>query len=131
MVQLSIKFVALVALGGAIGSVARYLTGVGMLHVMGPGYPWGTLLVNIVGSFLMGLLVATLVLKTTNIEPIRLFLATGVLGGFTTFSAFSLEAVQLWERREPLAAVAYVTASVVLSILALAAGFAIVRALQS
>lgn len=124
------KLLLLVAAGGAIGSMARYLVTQGALWAMGPGFPWGTLTVNVVGSLLMGLLVAALVLKGEDTAAPRLFLATGVLGGFTTFSSFSLDVAQLWERREPLAAFAYLSASVGLSVLALFAGFAIVRALQ-
>lgn len=114
-----------VALGGAIGASARYLTNVGTMRLVGPGFPWATLLVNVVGSLLMGVLVVVLAQK----GGIRLapFLMTGVLGGFTTFSAFSLDAVTIWERGQAGQAAAYVMASVVLSIGALLAGMAITR----
>ncbi|MFJ5486868.1 CrcB family protein [Hansschlegelia beijingensis] len=84
--------VLLVALGGALGSVARYLVNIASSRVFGMGFPWGTLTVNVVGGFAMGLLAALLALKGGS-QEMRVFLMTGVLGGFTTFSAFSLDAV--------------------------------------
>lgn len=106
-----------VALGGALGASARYLTGVITLRIMGPGFPWGTLTVNIVGSFLMGVLVIFLAHKdATRLAPL---LMTGLLGGFTTFSAFSLDAVAMFERGQGVMAAFYVTASVLLSLGAL------------
>ncbi len=114
-----------VALGGALGAVARYLTGLAALRVMGHGFPWGTLTVNIAGSFLMGVLVVALAhLGGTRFSP---FLMTGLLGGFTTFSAFSLDAVTLYERGAIGTAAAYVAASVLLSLAALAAGLFLAR----
>ncbi len=103
-----------VALGGAIGASARYLTSVGAMRMMGPGFPWGTLAVNIIGSFLMGVLVVTLAHKdATRMAP---FLMTGVLGGFTTFSAFSLDAMAIFERGQTALAAWYIAASVLLSL---------------
>lgn len=118
----------LVALGGALGSVARYGVNVWTMRAFGPGFPWGTLTVNIVGGLVMGL-IASLLAPRGGSNELRVFLMTGVLGGFTTFSAFSLDAVTLWERGEVGAAAAYVTASVVLSLGALFAGLALGRAL--
>ena len=116
-----------VALGGALGASARYLTGRATLHLFGPGFPWGTLVVNVVGSFLMGVLVVALAhLSANRLAPL---LMTGLLGGFTTFSAFSLDAVTLWERGQSLQAAGYVAASVILSIGALFAGLAVARSL--
>ncbi|WP_276718938.1 fluoride efflux transporter CrcB [Pseudooceanicola nitratireducens] len=116
-----------VALGGAIGASARYLTGVAALRLMGPGFPWGTLVVNVIGSFLMGAIVIILAeLSANRFAPL---LMTGLLGGFTTFSAFSLDAVTLWERGETMQAAAYVAASVVLSLAALMAGLFVARTL--
>lgn len=121
-----------VALGGAIGASARYLTGLAAIRVMGPGFPWGTLAVNVIGSFLMGVLVVTLAqfsaaqFSANRFAPL---LMTGLLGGFTTFSAFSLDAVTLWERGETGAAVTYVAVSVALSLAALVAGLFIARGL--
>ena len=114
-----------VALGGALGASGRYLTGVAMTSLMGRSFPWGTLTVNVVGSFLMGVLVVTLAnLSATRFAP---FLAIGVLGGFTTFSSFSLDAVTLYERGEVALAAGYVAASLILSIAALFAGLFLTR----
>ncbi|MEQ3626146.1 MAG: fluoride efflux transporter CrcB [Celeribacter sp.] len=109
-----------VALGGAIGATLRYLAGIAVLRVAGPGFPLGVLSVNIVGSFLMGALVVYLGQKgVTHLNPL---LATGLLGGFTTFSSFSLEAYTLFERGQAGQAVLYVALSVGVSLLALVAG---------
>lgn len=118
----------LVAVGGGIGATARHLVNIAALRLVGPGFPAGTLTVNVVGGLLMGLLAGYLARRPGGAgEALRLFLATGVLGGFTTFSAFSLDAVLLWERGQTAAALGYVLASVVLSILALLAGLAVMR----
>ena len=120
----------LVALGGAIGAGSRHLVSVGMLRLFGSGFPWGTLAVNVLGGLLMGLLAGYLAFRSEEAgQGLRLFLATGILGGFTTFSAFSLDALTLWERGAATAALIYVLLSVILSITALAAGLAAVRAL--
>jgi CrcB protein len=114
-----------VALGGALGSMARYLTNVSAMRLIGPGFPWGTMVVNLVGSFLMGVLVVWLAEKgLTRLAP---FLMTGVLGGFTTFSAFSLDAISLWERGATGPALAYVIGSVLVSLAALFAGMVLTR----
>ncbi|WP_298679429.1 fluoride efflux transporter CrcB [uncultured Lentibacter sp.] len=114
-----------VALGGAIGASLRYLAGVGAVRLMGQSFPWGTLFVNLLGSLAMGALVVLLAQKdATRLAPLLL---TGLLGGFTTFSAFSLDAVTLYERGQIGAAASYVTASVVLSIAALFAGMALMK----
>lgn len=115
-----------VALGGALGALARHMATLVMTRSFGVGFPWGTLLVNITGSFLMGVLVVLLAERGTRATP---FLMTGVLGGFTTFSAFSLDAVTLWERGAVLAATAYVAGSFAASLVALVAGMALVRGL--
>lgn len=120
--------ILLVALGGALGSVARYGVNVWTMRAFGPGFPWGTLTVNVVGGLVMGLIAALLALKGGTNE-LRVFLMTGIMGGITTFSAFSLDAVALWERGEATTATVYVAASVVLSIGALVAGLALGRAL--
>ena len=120
----------LVMLGGALGAGSRHLVNVGMLRVFGPGFPVGTLTVNVLGGLLMGLLAGWLALRSeAGGQGLRLFLGTGVLGGFTTFSAFSLDAVLLWHRGAVSLALGYVLASVILSILALAAGLALVKTL--
>lgn len=116
-----------VALGGALGSVARYLLGAGFLRVLGPGFPWATFAINIAGSFLMG--VAVVVLGHFSANRLAPFLMTGVLGGFTTFSAFSLDAAVLWQRGEGLPAAGYVLGSVALALAGLSAGMALTRSL--
>lgn len=102
----------LVAVGGALGAVARYGVGVGAARWLGLAFPWGTLAVNVLGGFAMGWLAARV---GPEQEALRLALGVGVLGGFTTFSAFSLETVKLMEHQPGLAAL-YVAASVVLSV---------------
>lgn len=115
----------LVAAGGALGAMARY--GVGRL-LPATSFPWATLMVNVTGGLLMGLLVGWLAFRSDGQgESIRLFAAVGVLGGFTTFSAFSLEAMQMIERRQLLTATGYAAASVVLSVAALFLGLMIAR----
>lgn len=117
---------AMVAFGGALGASARYLTGLGIVRLLGhTGFPLGILTVNILGSFLMGAFITLAAQRgLTYLSPL---IATGFLGGFTTFSSFSLESVTLWERGEAGLAVLYVALSVVLSILALAAGILALR----
>ncbi|MCB6180037.1 fluoride efflux transporter CrcB [Rhodobacter sp. Har01] len=107
-----------VALGGALGSSARYIVNVTSGRLLGTGFPYATLIVNVVGSFLMGLLVVALAEKFGNrYAP---FLMTGVLGGFTTFSAFSLDTLTLYERGQTGLALLYVAASITLSLAAIA-----------
>ena len=121
----------LVFLGGGLGAAARQGINIISLRLMGEGFPLGTLLINVLGSLAMGVLAEYFALGNGFSMPARLFLTTGVLGGFTTFSAFSLEAVQLYHRGQDGAAVLYVVTSIVLSIGALVAGMALVRALPS
>lgn len=116
-----------VALGGAVGAVCRYATGLGAARLLGKGFPWGTLIVNLAGSFAMGVLVVVLLhLSANRFAPL---LMTGFLGGFTTFSAFSLDAVTLYERGQITLAAGYVAGSVFLSIAALFAGLALARSM--
>ncbi len=118
-----------VFLGGGIGSALRYGVGRAALGLVGPNFPLGTLVVNLLGCTLMGVLVECLAWRDTGIDAsVKLFLATGLLGGFTTFSAFALDAVTLWQRGEALTAAAYAAGSVVLSIVGFLAGMALVRA---
>ena len=114
-----------VALGGALGASGRYLTGLAMSRLLGKGFPWGTLTVNIVGSFAMGALVV--ILANTSGNRLAPFLMTGVLGGFTTFSAFSLDVATLYERGDVAQAGLYVAASVAVSLAALFAGLSVTR----
>ena len=117
----------LVMIGGAIGTAARHLTGRAMLALLGTGFPWGTLTVNLIGGFAMGVL-AGILARTGGSEQWRLLIGVGVLGGFTTFSAFSLDVVMLAERGAVVAALGYALVSVAGAILALFAGLSIVRA---
>lgn len=115
--------VLLVALGGALGSVARYGVGFAAARWLGLGFPWGTLTVNIVGGLAMGLLAARI---GPGQEDLRLLLGVGILGGFTTFSAFSLETVRLMEQG-PAQAMLYVLASLILSVGACWLGYSLGR----
>src|SRR5215210_5553447 len=115
----------LVFLGAGIGGALRHGVNVGAARLFGVGFPWGTLGVNVLAGWL------ALKAGEAWTQSVRLFLATGVLGGFTTFSAFSLDAVVLWQRGESVAAGAYVRASVALSIAGLLAGLFVVRVLTS
>ena len=119
----------LVFFGGGLGACLRHGFNLTATRLLGANFPWGVFGVNVIGSLLMGLCAGWLTTRAseTFAADARLFCMTGVLGGFTTFSAFSLDAVALWERGEAAAALAYVLASCVLSIAALALGLAIVR----
>ncbi|MBW9067405.1 fluoride efflux transporter CrcB [Agrobacterium pusense] len=119
--------IVLVAAGGAIGSVFRYLVGVWSVRLAGVNFPWGTLTVNVVGSFLIGLLVELVARRLNASMEMRLFLVTGVLGGFTTFSSFSLDAASLFERGALGLSAVYVLASLSVSIAAVFAGLALGR----
>ena len=123
-----ISHLILVALGGGLGASARYLTNLAALRFAGPSFPWGTFAVNVIGSFAMGLLIAILTRRTGTSMEVRSFLATGFLGGFTTFSAFSLDFALMWERGDHWHGAVYLLASVLLSILALFGGLFLVRA---
>ena len=118
-----------VAAGGALGASARYLVGVATARLLGAEFPWGTLTVNVLGCLIMGLLIEAAALRWTVPHDLRAFVFVGLLGGFTTFSAFSADFALLFERSDYVNAGLYVIASVVLSITALFAGLAIVRAL--
>ncbi|WP_375455942.1 fluoride efflux transporter CrcB [uncultured Methylobacterium sp.] len=116
----------LVFIGGGLGSMARYGVGVASLR-LGSDFPYGTMAINIAGSILMGLFVGWFTLRSGP-QALRLFVATGLLGGFTTFSSYSLEAVLLLERGETGAAAAYVVGSVALGLAGLFAGLLLMRA---
>jgi CrcB protein len=117
----------LVMLGGAIGAGLRHLAGGIALARLGPGFPWGTLFVNLAGGLLIGLLTGWFVRAGAN-EAMRLFLGVGILGGFTTFSAFSLETFLMVERGEIGIAAAYAATSVIGSVVLLFAGLWLMRA---
>lgn len=135
---MALSAVGLVFVGGGVGAVARY----GLVRVaetgFGTGFPYGVLAANIVGSFAMGLVAGWLLIRGGGFGPfldmegheaVKLAFATGLLGGFTTFSAFSLDAVRLWEAGSHSAAFAYVGLSVALALAALIAGLALARGL--
>ncbi len=121
--------ILLAALGGAIGSVLRYLVGVFTVRWFGPSFPWGTLSVNIVGSFIIGLTVEMIARRFNASMELRVFIVTGIIGGFTTWSSFSLDTMVLFERGAFAAAAAYVIGSLVVSFAAVFAGLALGRAM--
>jgi len=121
------KQLLMVAAGGAAGAAARYLVYVLAGQFLGTGFPFGTLIVNIVGSFIMGVLVEGMALAWTIGEQMRLFLAVGVLGAFTTFSTFSLDVGLLYERGRIALIALYVSVSVIGSIGALFLGMYLIR----
>lgn len=120
----------IVFLGAGIGGAARHSVNVAALRLLGSGFPHGTLAVNIAGSLIMGLLIGWFAHKDDPGQSWRLFLTTGILGGFTTFSTFSLDAALLYERGELGAAALYVAASVGLALAGLFAGLFIIRHLS-
>ena len=125
---MSLVHILLVAVGGAFGSVCRYLVGVGAGRLLGPDFPFGTMIVNIVGSFIMGVFIELLALRFDGSEELRLLVAVGIIGGFTTLSSFSLDTIVLFERGAVAATAVYVAGSIVLSLAALVAGLHLVRA---
>jgi CrcB protein len=125
----AMNHILVVALGGALGSVGRYLVGLATLRLIGPGYPWGTLTVNLVGGLAIGIFAELIARRFDGSAELRLFIITGILGGFTTFSAFSLEVAAMAERGDYVTAAGYVLVSVALSVAAVFSGLALVRAL--
>ena len=121
----------LVFLGAGIGGSLRHGVNLSCARYCGPEFPWGTLIINILGSLLMGIAAGYFVHRSGEswAQPARLFLTTGILGGFTTFSAFSLDAVLLWERGAAGAAAFYVLGSVICALAGLVAGLALARGL--
>jgi fluoride exporter len=118
-----------VFIGGGIGAALRHAVNRGALLLLGASFPFGTLIVNVLGSFFMGVLAVALLARGEGDQSARLFLGTGVIGGFTTFSAFSLDATLMWERGEWLALGVYVIGSVALSLGALLIGMFAARTL--
>ncbi|KPF73986.1 camphor resistance protein CrcB [alpha proteobacterium AAP81b] len=118
---------ALVALGGGVGAVLRWLAGIAALRLAGGGFPWGTLAVNLAGALAMGVLAGWAARVGAAAEPWRLLLGTGVLGGFTTFSAFGLELALMLQKGETGVALGYIVASVGLGALAVFAGLMVAR----
>lgn len=118
-----------VFIGAGIGGALRHGVNVAAGKLLGTGFPFGTLIVNVAGSFVMGVLIAFFALKSDPGQNWRLFLTTGILGGFTTFSTFSLDTVMLVERGQNLTAAGYILASVAVSLAGLFLGLVLVRAL--
>lgn len=121
------KLLVWAMVGGALGSGARHLVNVGLGRWLGAGFPWWTLFVNVTGSLLMGILIESFALKLQGSQDLRTFLATGVLGGYTTFSAFSMDFAHLMQRHDYLQAGLYLAGSVMVAILALYAGLWLTR----
>lgn len=126
---MSLNMLLSIAAGGALGAVCRYGVNSGAVSLFGHGFPWATLIVNILGSFMMGIFIALFAHIGSPSQEMRAFLTVGILGAMTTFSTFSLDAVTLFERGDYLLASAYTGASVFFSITALFAGLFIVRQL--
>lgn len=121
------KMVLAVAMGGALGAVARYGVGTVALKTWGSSFPYGTLLVNVIGGFLMGVMVEFFAVKFEAQLVMKAFLTVGLLGGFTTFSAYSLEVVLMLERGQYLLALGYACGSALLAVLALFCGLTLIR----
>lgn len=123
--------IGMIGIGGALGAITRYGINTGATQLLGQGFPYGTMIVNILGSFLMGILVIKFTQMSNISQDLKLLCTTGFLGAFTTFSAFSLDVITLWERGEMLHALFYVLASVIFSILALAAAFYLMKGIPA
>jgi CrcB protein len=121
------KLILAIATGGAIVAVARHIIAHQVALLFGHGFPWGTLVVNVLGSLLLGGLIETLAIAWSPSAAVRGFLAVGILGAFTTFSAFSMDVLLLYERGQWVAAALYITASVMLSLAALVVGLRLAR----
>lgn len=121
--------ILLVAIGGAIGSVGRYLVGLWATRLAGPNFPWGTLTVNILGAFAIGLFVEMIARRLDASAELRVFIVTGIIGGFTTWSSFTLDTMVLFERGEVGLSALYLLASLLVSFAAIFAGLALGRAL--
>ena len=117
----------IVFIGSGLGGMLRYAVGMLSIRVFGTNFPYGTLGINVLGSALMGIVVGVFTASNLTSQDAKLFLTTGVIGGFTTFSTFSLDAAVLWERGQQLAAAAYVVASVIVSLMALILTMMVVR----
>jgi fluoride exporter len=128
---MNVSIILAVAAGGAIGSVARYLVGIGSGRLFGINFPWGTLIINVTGSFLIGLFIGLFAIRWDVSQTVRIFLTVGICGGYTTFSTFSLDAFYLMERGQAIAASAYMVGSVVLSVGALIGAMHVFRTLPN
>jgi CrcB protein len=122
-----VRSMMIVFIGSGLGGVLRHLVGLAALRLLGPNFPYGTLAINVFGSALMGLVVGIFAARASTSLELRLLLTTGLIGGFTTWSTFSLDAISLWQRGEAGAAAAYVAASFLLSVAALLGALALAR----
>lgn len=122
-----ISTIGMVALGGALGATMRYGVGAGAVRYLGHAYPWGTIIVNILGSFLMGIMIGKFAHMDHVSPELKILLTTGFLGAFTTFSTFSLDFVTLWERGDQFQAISYMLFSVFMGIMALVLGLWMMR----
>lgn len=120
-----------IAAGGALGAVLRYGVNAAALKAMGPNFPWGTLTVNVLGSFIMGLVIAVFAHYWQPSPAVKVFIVTGFLGAFTTFSTFSLDVSTLWERGEMLPTFGYIAASFILSVGALFLALHLIRSIAT
>ena len=125
---MNIQYILAVAAGGALGAVLRYLVAIGSGRAFGTDFPWGTLIINVTGSFLIGIFAALFATRWNLPQAARIFLTVGICGGYTTFSTFSLDAWVLIERGQTVASAVYMISSVVLSVGALVAAMQVVRA---
>lgn len=122
-----VRLIFIVFIGSGLGGAFRHLAGLASLRLLGPNFPYGTLAINILGSALMGLVVGVLAMREASSLELRVFLTTGLIGGFTTWSTFTLDAVTLWERGRVVAAVGYVLGSLLLSFAVIAAILIVLR----
>jgi fluoride exporter len=121
------QLILAVAIGGALGSVVRYIVGIESGRLFGTDFPWGTLIINVSGSFLIGAFAALFATKWNLPQPGKVFLLVGICGGYTTFSTFSLDVWYLIERGQSLESLGYILASVILSTAALVAALHLIR----
>ncbi len=126
---MSFHAILAVAAGGALGAVARFLVSCGTGYLFGYGFPFGTLIVNVLGSFALGVLIQVTALAWSPSAEVRAFVVVGVLGAFTTFSTFSLDAVTLWTRGDLVPAVMYMVGSVLFGITGFLTGMFLTKAL--
>ena len=127
--ELSFKYFIAVVVGGAIGAAARYLIMVAVGHWFGPGFPLATVVINIIGAFLLGSFVQISALIWSPSPELRIFITVGILGSFTTFSALALDFYILWGRGEVIEATGYIAVSVIFGIVAFFAGIFVFRTL--
>jgi len=122
-----VKTLFFIAIGGAIGSASRYLCVRGVSRLVGDSFPWGTMIVNVIGGFLIGALVSAFALRFITGDNVKAFLFVGVLGGFTTFSAFTLELADFLQRGQIGLAFLYAAGSVIISLGACMGGLLFIR----